>query len=247
MESIILIGADSQVGTTMIAQSLAESMGKEQKILLVMASGKTGDDFFENREERSIDDIKANLLNEQIDRRELGQVLLKEGDIHILPGVRDALSSQYYTENSMKPLQRAASGFDRMIIDAGDDIRSGLFISSLLLGGRVFLVMTQQEKSLRRFRYMKNKVLEPLRVTPEVILNKYQNSLSLVSSSDAAKVMGLPWAARIPYSEYGWQAEMERRTLMGEKKFRESILSLKDHINGVKKELWIKSLIRRST
>lgn len=247
-KKIAFIGGDSQVGTTMAAQAMAEELSKRQaKVLLVLASGKAGDDYIINKENKSIDDIKANLINGHLERYELSQVLVKEKGLWVLPGVRDYLSASYYTENVMDTLVSAAD-FDFIILDCGDDFRLGLVVSAVGVADRRYIVITQQEKTLRRFSYMKESVLDPLGIEGELIICKYQHNISLLYRREIERKLSIKVAGQIPYIEYGWQAEIEYRTLMDLNKYNRAICNIANEITGEYKEnkSWIKNLISKN-
>lgn len=248
--NIALIGGDSQVGTTMTAQALAEDLGaKGDQVLLVMASGKAGDDYFANKEGKSIDDVKANLINGHMDSYELRQALIREKNIWILPGVKDSISAAYYNERSMRPLATASEDMDHVIFDCGNELRLGLVISAVDLCAERYFVLTQQEKTLRRFGDMKERILDPLDFNGKIIVNKHQNNVSLLTPNEIGRQFSMEVAASIPYVEYGWQAEIERQTLMGTGRYSKAIGNLSDIIRGERTEnsSWIRNLILKNT
>jgi len=248
--NIAFLGGDSQVGTTMISQSVAEELSRRHlRTLFVQASGKTGDDYFVNKEEKTIDDIRANLINGYLDRYELNQNLTEEGGLFILPAVRSYAGAGSYPENVIMPLVSAAGDFDVLIFDCGDDLRSGLVISALMECPEVFVVLTQQEKTLRRFRNLKEQALDMLKIEGRLLINKYQSDFSLLSEREIERLFAMDCGGRIPYVEYGWQAEIEHKTLMGSGRFRKAVEEIASDITGetAEERSWIKNLISRNT
>lgn len=244
------IGGDSQVGTTMTAQAVAEVLAAEgARVLFVLASGKTGNDYISNRDNRSIDDIKANLINGHIDGYELGQVLTKEKELWVLPGIRDVISASYYTERVTEPLCRAAEDFDFVIFDCGDDLKQGLTISGVNICDERYVVLTQQEKTLRRFAYMKEYILDPLNLKGKLLINKHKANVSLLTGGEIGRMFSMEVCGKIPYIEYGWQAEIERNTLLKDAKYSRAIYNIADVITGKTRESksWLKNLILKST
>ena len=245
---IAFIGGDSQVGTTMVAQAVAEEISSRRgRVLFVQASGKFGDDYFNNRDGRTIDGIRANLINGHLDKYELGQNLAEEGDLYILPAVKNYAAAASYTESVMEPLVQAASDFETVIFDCGDDMRSGLALSAAMVCSERYVVVTQQEKTLRRFRCLREQALDVLGLAGKLIINKYITDFSLLSEKEIERMLNMESAGKIPYIEYGWQAEIERKTLMGAMKFNRSVKDLTSVLLGeaVEERSWIRSLILR--
>lgn len=216
MKDIIgFFGGDSQVGTTMAATAVAECLaGKNRRVLLVCASGKLGDGFLELSGKRSLDDLKAGIISGRVGKEDLQQTLEETRGLWVLPPVRNPLTAKYFPENTHQVLMAAMEEpFDYVIIDGGDDVNLGLTVSALNLCQKRFFVVTQQSKGLQRYVQLKKTVLEPLGLSGELIVNKYQRDPSLFRIPEILALCGHPSAFRIPYVEYGWQAEMEKRTL----------------------------------
>ena len=247
--NIAFIGGDSQVGTTMVAQSTAELLAqRQQKVLFVPASGKPGDDYYQNRERRSIDDIRANLVNGYLDPEELNMNLICEKGVWILPGVRDHFVGKYYTDNSMEALFQAASGYDYIIADCGDDCRMGIALSAMVNCPERFFVITQQSKCTRRMMLMEKGIFRPLELKGELIINKYVGSVSLPGETELSGLFERGSAGSVPYVEYGWQCEIRQETLNGAGRYRRGVSAIADKILDVKEEKsWKNSLIWKRT
>lgn len=242
-------GGDDGVGCSMLAQSAAELLAEKQpgKVLLVSASGKYGDDYILNRDGLSMDAVRANLASGKLLPSELYPNLAREKNVRILPAPRDALSASYYPEDCMNTLLEAAEGFSYIIIDCGSRVDYGLFISGAKAAHRRYYVLTQQEKCLRRFQYAVREVLRPLHLEGELIINKYQLSPALLTSSEIESLTGMETAVRVPYISYGWQAELEKATLLPCSKYAKAVRRLVRKIQGQEDPKWKKSLILRNT
>lgn len=249
-EIIAFCGGDDGAGCTMAAQSAAEVLAEKEpgKVLLVSASGKYGDDYILNRENRSMDDIRANLMSGSLQPSELYPCLVREKNIRVLPALSDVLSASYYPETCMQTLLQGAEGFRYIVIDCGSRFDYGMYISGAKAAGRRYYVVTQQEKCLRRFQYAVREVLQPLQLSGELILNKYQLSAALLSCGEIEALTGMKAAVRIPYVSYGWQAELEKETLMCCSKYSRAMRRLVRQIRDEEgKKSWKKSLTLRST
>ena len=123
------------------------------------------------------------------------------------------MAARYYPENALASLIEAAEDFDRIILDCGDRIELGLVLSGIRCAQERILVLTQQEKTLRRARFLREAVLEPLALTGRIVINKYQHALPLPSGGMIGEELESAVIAKVPYTEYGWQAESEGRPL----------------------------------
>lgn len=240
-EVIAFCGGDDGVGCTMIAQSAAELLAESHpgKVLMVFGSGKYGDDFILNREGHSLDAVRANLTSGSMAAGELYPHLVRERNLRILPAIRDSLSAGYYPEECMQTLLQAAEGFSYVVIDCGSRHDLGLFISGIKAATRRYFVVTQQEKCLRRFQYAVREIYRPLGVEGQLVVNKHQVSPALLSAGEIEDLTGMETAVRIPYVSYGWQAEMEKQTLLGCGKYAKALKRLTRQIQGEGDEgLW---------
>jgi len=235
-------GGDSQVGTTMIAQSLAEFLADHGcKVLLILGSGNYGDTYLKNNPTNSIDDLKADIRSGKVDTEELMQSLQQKKTLWILPGVRNPLMAKYFPENTYDILlEEGKSHFDYVIIDGGGDYQLGITISALNYCDRKYFVITQQAKSLARYSLYRQQIFMPLGIEGKLIINKYIRDPALFLKTDILKFCEKEDALLIPYTEYGWQAEMEGATLMAHRGVYKAIERLAGEIapEFVKERKW---------
>ena len=226
MKNIIgFFGGDSQVGTTMIATSVAECLSqRNRRVLLVCGSGKFGDGFVHLSGKHSLDDLKAGIISGKVGEEDLMQTLEECRGLWVLPPVRNPLAAKYFPENTHQILLAALDEkFDYVVIDGGDDANLGLTISALNLCHSRFFVVTQQNKGLQRYVQLQKNVLEPLGLSGDLVVNKYQRDPSLFRIQEILTLCRADDAFRIPYVEYGWQAEMEGRTLCRFHRFHKAV------------------------
>ena len=151
MKKIIgFFGGDSQVGTTMISQSIAECLktcGKQ--VLLIKGSGKYGEEFMNGDGRYSLDDIKANIISGKVSYEDMEQVIIESKGLFVISSVRNPFTSKYYPENTYEVmLASVADEFDYIVIDAGNDANLGLMISALNVSDSRYFVTTQQSKAI---------------------------------------------------------------------------------------------------
>lgn len=226
MKKIIgFFGGDSQVGTTMVSQSIAECLkncGKQ--VLFIKGSGKYGDEFMNGDGRYSLDDIKANIISGKVSYEDIEQVITNSKGVFVIPSVRNPFTSKYYPENTYEVmLASVEDSFDYIVIDAGSDANLGLMISALNVSDCRYFVTTQQSKAIHRLIQMKKNITQPLGLDGHLIINKYMKDPALFLKKDIETLSEMENASVIPYLEYGWQMEMEGRTLMHFHKFAKSI------------------------
>ncbi|MFQ9892017.1 MAG: hypothetical protein ACLRWH_02285 [Emergencia sp.] len=248
MNKIIgFFGGDSQVGTTMLAQSFAELMGQRGKrVLLILGSGKFGEAFAHLSSRYSIDDLKAAIRSGKVGKEDLLQSVERSRHIFILPSVRNPLTAKYFPENTYEiMLSSAGEEFDYIIIDGGDDANLGLMISALNIVDVHYFVITQQPKSLHRFLLLQKNILEPMDIGGTLIVNKYLKEPALFMKKDILKLCERQALFTVPYIEYGWQAEMEGKTLLAFHRFGKAVkrIACKLEPDQKKESLWKKRFV----
>ncbi len=248
MKKIIgFFGGDGQVGTTMAAQSLAELLQQRgQRVLYIMGSGKFGDEFLNLEGRHSIDDLKAAVRSGRVSGEELFQNLEEIKGLWVLPAVRNPLTARYFPENTYEVLLAGVfDEFDYVVIDSGCDAELGLFISAVNTADYRFFVTTQQSKSLRRLVLLMKNVMQPLQKEGSLIICKYMKDPGLLLKRDVLTLCEMEEAFTVPYVEYGWQAEMESKSLLRYGKFYKAMAVLADIFEqeGQKEGLWKKRFL----
>lgn len=242
---ISFIGGDSGTGTTMTAQSFAKAISlKKKKTLLISGSGKTGDEYLGGSRNCSIDDLKAGIKSGQIHKEDVFQCLIEEDYLSYLPAVRNCFTAKYYPENTFEILLAdLKDNFDYIVVDGGDSVNSALTISAINVADERYFVVTQQLKSLSRFAEMRQTVLVPLELEGNIIVNKYQRDPALYLIKDLERMLSQKNIIAIPYVSYGWQAEMEGKTLLKHSGFSKAVNKIvQNYEPDIKKELiWKKS------
>ena len=247
MKKIIgFFGGDSQVGTTMISQSVAECLKNcGRQVLFIKGSGKYGEEFMNGDGRYSLDDIKANIISGKVSYEDIDQVITEYKGISVIPSVRNPFTSKYYPENTYEVmLASVTDDFDYIVIDAGNDANLGLLISALNVSDCRYFVTTQQSKAIHRLTQMKKNIMQPLGFDAHLIINKYMRDPALFLKRDIENLCEMENASVVPYSEYGWQMEMEGRTLMHFHRFAKSIEKIVGDFEEIEKKekTWKKSL-----
>jgi cellulose biosynthesis protein BcsQ len=155
MEKIFVIhGVDHKVGTTMLSQSIAQTISNSypsKRILLLFLNGRKSTEYIKE-ETGSIENIKIRLDNLMIDGSEIESFSLRRGNLFILAGIGKMEEERLYMpENVDYLLSEIKNNFDLIIIDSGSNLDNGLAIGALRYSENRILVITQQETALKRY------------------------------------------------------------------------------------------------
>ena len=211
-------GADHKVGTTMIAQSVAEIISANHpnlKILLIAMNGRESTEYI-RESPIGIDSMKFHIDNKMITGEDFLKTCTHKGNFYIMAGISNEMEERYYHPEMAKYLlEEVVPEFDLVIADCGNQLDNGLAVGTISVAEEVFLVVTQQESVLRR--YEKNrKTLDDMSIVISVfIINKYYEPDSF----------GLPYIAsrlgfekdkflKVETAGYSHQAEIDYKTLL---------------------------------
>ena len=229
MNVITYFGADSALGVTMLAQSVANVLAENKhKVLLILASSNPLFDYFDPKMKftRSIDELRPSLRSGKITKDDVLNICITHKNLTILPPIKDLTLIRYYKENDLERIINSINNcFEYVIIDGGSNIQYPLSISSLLCAKKLYVVISQQEKTLNRFKLLSETVLKPLDLEYEVIVNKYNEDSRTYNIKHIQSITKQEDIITIPYCENGWEAEFNKETLIKYPKYRESIRS----------------------
>ena len=211
---ILFYGCDTQVGTTMMALSAAELLAEEgKKVIYISAGPVPGNPFLENEPAGAAVDLWDRSPKE----KEIRQLLTEQRGVDILQGVRSWINSGSTMKGLLKEICRECSLFwDYVIVDGGSSGEVSMGQEALSFAGKIFLVLTQQEKSLQRWRMRRDWLESRMNVQPCYLVNKFMGSGTFYTERQLLKILqcGEEQLAAVPYLPYGWQAEYEHCTLL---------------------------------
>lgn len=256
---ITFFGADTKVGTTQIAQCVAERITEktDSKVCLIFLDGEVGTEYTNIDFKNNIDSIKIKLISglvtveEILDVAEMG----RDKKLLIIEGTRSILyRKEYQPEHISQLLNVLSLACDVVVVDAGSYIDRAMSISALTATNHRYLVTTQQANSLRRYNE-KRPILEILSLDDfQVIVNKHMQEGILLTNYDVAKTYGQPYLTKINFSRYALEAENDRKALIhyNDKEINKDMNKLTDVIidqmDLVKKETpkkrkWFKGVV----
>lgn len=218
MKKIIsFFGGDSNVGTTMIAQSVAEELANKhnQRVLFIMASCKLGIDYIPDGSEASLDDIRVNITNRTIVENDVLGIIGSVNKLDYIPPIKGIETAIYYGIDDIGQLiEPIAKRYDYFVIDGGCDLNLGLNISALKYATEIYYVVTQSPKCIRRFNVLKKSILEPLGFEGSIIVNKHINNPVIYSFTQIKEILGAERNYKVQFVKDGIIAESESQTLV---------------------------------
>ena len=173
-KSIAFFGADSGVGTTMTAASIAAALkARKNKVLLLLTSSEIDENWFMPS---ASSDLGVLLRRTKLDKNDLANAITKTDSFDFIRGSRDPLKKQFYDIKMMPSIMSLLSNdYDYIIIDAGSDVSLPLSCSALMYSDRRFYVFDGGAKSTGRFLISKEMVIDGLGLdmtNDKLILNK---------------------------------------------------------------------------
>lgn len=217
----LFYGADSKVGTTMIAQVNAELIAEytDQKVCLLLMGNNPVHYFDSKSDVGGIDTIKIKLFTDILTKEDLikSSIKTKHENLIIIPGPANIQDRRYYQpEHAEKLIDLASKHFDMVIVDAGCDVERGLSVGAVRMAKSKFLVTTQQQNARDEFLRVADQVFKPLQIEKKhffCILNK--NIAGGLQSKQITAAYGMPVVGTVPYLDVkGWQAEIEHKSLL---------------------------------
>lgn len=211
-------GTDHKVGTTMTAQTVAETISSNHtnlKILLIAMNGRASAEYI-REEPVSIDSMKFHIDNRMIRGEDFLKACTHKGNFYIMAGITNETEARYYHPDMAKYLlEEIAPEFDLVIADCGNELDNGLTVGALAVSEEIFLVITQQESAIRR--YEKNrKLLDELGIgISAFVINKYyeQDPFGLSYIADRLEIEKDKFF-KVISAGYSRQAEIDYRTLL---------------------------------
>lgn len=168
---VTLFGADSKVGTTLTALSLAENLAErsEGTVAFLNMSGHISYSYLDDDKGKGLDSIRTKIHNKILQQDELSQAMLQNGELknlYILPPCKTLIDFMYYTTDHIEYIINMAAGiFDVVIVDAGWYPHNALYFGALNSTPNRYMVTTQQQSSLANHLIIRHQVLDEYGIT----------------------------------------------------------------------------------
>lgn len=224
---ITFFGADAKTGTSIISASMARFLAKqEKKVLLINASSELGNDYVKGEPAGCLDDLKLiSLIREE----DVNAITATYGDISYIAGVSNILELTDYNPKILTDLIDVISrSYDYIIIDGGYNIQYPLPIASLSTAGKRYYVITQNVKTVHRFRVVKDNVLNAMGLATnneKLIINKVSKKPALYSPEQIGEIFDLEYL-EVPEFKNGHIYELEAKTPPLEGGFEKSLKAI---------------------
>jgi cellulose biosynthesis protein BcsQ len=172
-------GAEHKVGTTMIAQSFAEVLAKEEtgeRILLLLFSTNRGRNYI--KDDLGMEYLSKHiplLIENKFDNEDIYNGCWNEGNLFIFGGIdRRYKLHDFYPDMAQKIIDAAKDQFKHIIIDAGATLDFGLSMPAILnITDSYYYILDQSESSINEMidikSYFKKYLLNP----KGYIINRY--------------------------------------------------------------------------
>lgn len=229
-------GMDHKCGSTMVAQSVAESLAakfQNRKILLIHTECD-GNNIFSPNVGESLENIQPYLTERLIDMGEIAEKSRYKDNLYIIGGnYKPGSTSNLSPEMSEYLLDAAAELFDMIICDSGADLEHGMSLGSLFAANHIYLVTTSSEATVRKGEYSVSFFRQINLPITKLVVNKYSkrsvNSIDLISERLGFNKENL---FVINESDNGDRAEHEERSIysMKDSRFRKEIDRIADDI-----------------
>lgn len=240
------LGVAPRVGTTMIAQSVAQTLsGSGLKTLFIVCNALSGLNYIPEENVQSLDVLRNQLQKELATPEEIRSLLLRRENMDILPCAKSITGRRLFYPSDMEFLLKLIQKeYDYIVIDC-DTLERGLTIGAIQSAQKGFHILTQQKGVVSAHKQQEEEqILAPLQ--PEethFITNKVIESNALLLLDEIQQILGKK-CLTVPYTNYGWQSEYDKRTLLSfhDANYTEAICNIANRITGkavtVQKRKW---------
>lgn len=238
-EIIAFHGSDSKAGVTMIAQSVAQQLAKDnpdKKIVFISMCSHRNNQY-NGGEPVSLDQFRDQIFNNlDVDKKEFSKGRLAD-NLYVIDGPDDTLEALlYYPSDASNLFNTLKKQFDYIIVDTGSELISGLAVGTLNKADRKYMVFPQGEASLQRFARIRGVYDSIGCIFDGFIINKYAegNPFSVEYFRHRTELNNQELYLVSDTDEWR-RAEFERKTFydMHNRKFIKEISSIAASIGGV--------------
>lgn len=212
------LGADSKVGTTMVAQSVAEFIATNTnlKVLTIFLSGNSSNYYSNVTNPPTLDILKTKLFSEILSDTEIINNCVKLKDnLYMLFGISMFLERRQYTPRHIEILLKIIkSNFDVVIVDAGSNIGLGSTLGAIYETNHRYLVANTSLNSLNDYTDLRQQVLNRLKIDGmKLIVNKYGDD-EIYSGEELSQLYCSEYLCNIPLIENSIECEYDKKTLI---------------------------------
>jgi MinD-like ATPase involved in chromosome partitioning or flagellar assembly len=263
-------GAGNSTTVLNTASTIGTMVRPATKITVLSLNPYDSSDYFLNYNGSHLEDIKIE-LSKDFDEAKLMNAMChyKEHGFNHLAGNTLKMKIHDYTEDEIEHLIKVANRLsDIVLIDGGTFFDNACYAMAYEKADVKFLVTTQEEKGFNsNWKQTYSQMVQHLQGSLQtnlkdylLILNRYNEGVSLIDEKDLSEQMGMALLGTIPDMDmYGPLAIAEKRLLLdvADKHYRKSLESIARSIMGFsqiheiersdEKRSFFKKLVRRSS
>ena len=233
-KTILFMGGDTQTGTTMLSLAAAEELaGRDKRVLYISTGFCAGDEYLPRNLVGVSDELITGLMADELSGEELKNAAVNIRGVDVLKGTRLTEQGHGFLPDDLQTICSLAEKFwDWILIDGGILLGRIPAAAYAELAGQIWIVVTQQEKSIDRYLRWKSAETMPAGKPLHFVLNKYNDSGAFYTIKETAEMLNCTEyeIVPVPYVPYGWQAETERSTLRNFRRFRKAVHRLAEYI-----------------
>lgn len=207
---ITLFGGDSQVGTTLLAGALSQSLKQKGSTLLIMASSEISEGYFTDSRRN---DLGYLLRLNSIKPSDIKNCIVNLPEFDMLLGISEPLKKQFFDAEMLpRIIELLSKDYEYIVLDGGHDVTLPLCVSALVSADLRLYILTGDEKCISRFRVSYSTVIEGLGLNLEedrLIINKDSKKYSTYTLEEVENLLGLSGFA-IPRYENAARYEFDR-------------------------------------
>lgn len=208
-------GADSKVGVTMIADSVAQRIAQisGEPVYLLHLDGHPGTEYSPAPFPGSLADLKPALKSGILSLESLRGYCAHHAGCWELKGERDAAEAEEIPSEDIRRLLDVIPEESFVVIDAGCNLDLEMAREALNYSDQNLLTTTQQQLSLARWaEQVGGKELQ--KVFDHLVVNKFFSHGPLPDEKKLKQLYKMDDCLTVPYSEYAWQADQEHEVLL---------------------------------
>ena len=231
-EIITFFGGDSQVGLTLLTQSIAQGLkSRAKKCLVIFASSEIDEGYLPTEKAGNLGTL---LRLSKVEYSDVMPCIEKGSDFDYIKGPSDILKKQFFSAELLDDISKLLTReYDYILIDAGHDVTLPLCVGALMLANRRFYVLTGSEKCIARYKASSLSVIDGLGVDTEedrLIINKENKKIATYLSGEMFNLLGKEGFSVPMYDNY-LRCEVDKSTAFNrDNTYQKAILMITDEI-----------------
>lgn len=234
-------GAGNSTTVLNTAYTIATMVNSQTKIIVLSLNPYDSSDYFLKYKGSYLDDVKMDLSKEFDEEKLLNAMYKYEGlGFYHLAGNTSKMKIREYSVEEIDQLIKVAKRLsDIVLIDGGAFFDNACYATAYERADVKFLVATQEEKGFNsNWKQTYSQMVQHLQADLSdylLILNRYNEGVSLINDKDLSEEMGMTLLSTIPDMDmYGPLAIAEKKLLsdLAEKKYRKALQNIARSVIG---------------